>query len=113
MATNIWRHFKVIMTHNENIKSSKVISNQLEMEEEHIKTYAPPNVAFNAKGCGPKGKRHCPGKKPKKGPHPSQDSSSKCCFAKKQHKAKSTGAKDMARVKCYNYGKKRHFVQNY
>jgi len=97
------------MTHNENIKTFEAISKHLEMEEDHIHIYAPPNVAFITKGCGPRGKKPNCGKKPKKGPHPSQNSRPKGGYAKK-HKANSTGAKDVARVKCYNCEKKGQFA---
>ena len=50
-------------------------------------------------------------KKPKKGPHPPQNPCSNGGTAKKR-KAKGNGAKDMARVKCYNCGKKGHFAQD-
>ena len=56
-----------------------------------------------------RGKKPYHGKKPKKGPHPSQNSRPKNGYAKK-HKAKSTGAKNVARVKCYNYEKKGHLL---
>ena len=82
------------------------------MEEERIKMYAPPSVAFIAKGSGPRGRKPYSGKKPKKGPHPSQKSRSNGGTAKK-HKAKGNGAKDMARVKCYNFGRKGHFARDY
>ena len=68
-------------------------------------------MAFVAKECGPRSKTPYRGKKPKKDPQPSQNSHSKCGYAKK-HKAKSTGAKAMARVKCYNYGKKGRFARD-
>ena len=68
-------------------------------------------MAFVAKGLGPKDKKPYHGKKPKKGPRPPQNSRSNGDTAKK-HKAKDNGAKDMARVKCYNCGKKGHFAQD-
>jgi len=61
-----WRSFKVIMAYNENIQAFKAISEHLEMEEEYMKTYAPPNVAFVAKRSGPRGNRPYHGKKPRK-----------------------------------------------
>jgi len=68
-------------------------------------------VAFVAKGSGPKGRKSYRGKKPKKGPRPPQNSRPNASTAKK-HKAKGNGAKDIARVKCYNCGKKGHFARD-
>ena len=99
------------MTRNENIKTFEAISKLLEIEKEHTKIYALPNVAFASKECGPRGKRACRGKNPRKGPHSPQSSHSKVGSVKKQ-KAKGTGSKDMARVKCYNCGKKGHFPRD-
>jgi len=106
-----WKSFKVIMTHSEHIKTFEKISKHLEMEKERIKTYAPPGVAFVAKGSGLGGRKPYHDKKPKKGPHPPQNSHSNNGTAKK-HKAKGNGVKDMACVKCYNYVKKGHFARD-
>ena len=106
-----WKSLKVIMTHSEHIKTFEEISKHLEMEEEHLKLYAPLSVAFVAKGLGPKGRKPYRGKKPKKGPCPPQNSHSNGGTAKK-HKAKGNGATDMARVKFYNCGKKGHFARD-
>jgi len=70
------KSFKVIITHSKHIKTFKAISKHLEMEEERVKIYAPPSVAFVAKRSGPRGKKPYCGKKPKKGPRPSQNSRS-------------------------------------
>jgi len=79
------------------------------MEEERLKLYALPRAAFVAKGLGPKGRKLYHGKKPKKGPRPPQNSHSNDRTARK-HKTKGNKAKNVARVKCYNYGKKGHFA---
>jgi len=60
------------MTHSEHSKIFDAISKHLEMEEERIKIYASPSVAFVDKGSGPRGRKPYRGKKPKKGPHPPQ-----------------------------------------
>ena len=49
-----WKSFKVFMTHSERIKTFEAISKHLEMEEERLKLYVPPSVAFVAKGSGPR-----------------------------------------------------------
>jgi len=105
------KSFKVIMTHSEHIKTFEAISKHLEMEEEHIKVYTPPSVAFIATGSECRGRKPYRGNKPKKGPHPSQNSRSNGGTAKK-HKAKGNKAKGRARVKYYNYGKKGHFARD-
>jgi len=97
------------MTHSEHIKTFEAISKHLEMVEKSLKLYAPPSVVFVAKGLEPKGRKPYRGKKPKKGPRHPQNSRSNAGNAKK-HKAKGKGAKDIARVKYYNYGKKGHFA---
>jgi len=106
-----WKSFKVFMTHNEHIKTFEVISKHLEIQEERLKLYAPYSVAFVTKGLGPKGRKPYHGKKPKKGPCPSQNSRSNAGNAKK-HKAKGNGANDIARVKCYNCGKRGYFARD-
>jgi len=106
------RSFKVIMAHSANIKTFKAISKHLQIEEDCMKAYAPPNMAFFPSGSGPKGtpkgSRPYRGNKPKKSRHLSQNSCSKGCFAKK-HMAKCNGAKDTTSAKCYNCEKKGHF----
>ena len=47
--------FKLIMTHNENIKTFEVVSKHLEMEHERLKSFPSSNVELVAKGSGPKG----------------------------------------------------------
>ena len=47
-----WKSFKVFMAHSEHINTFETISKHLEMEEEHLKLYAPLSVAFVAKGSG-------------------------------------------------------------
>jgi len=54
------------MVHNENIQTLEVISKYLKVEEERLKAYNPSNVAFVAKGNGPKGNGPCRRKTPKK-----------------------------------------------
>ena len=97
------KSFKAILTPNENILTSEATLKHLKMEEEHIKANAPPIMAFVSKGS--RGKHALHDKKPKKGPCLLQNSHSKGGSAKK-HKVEGTGAKDIARVKCYNCGKK-------
>ena len=99
------------MTHCEHIKTFEAISKHLEMEEEHLKLYTTPSVAFVAKGSGPKGRKRYRGEKPKKGPYPPQNSRSNDSTGKK-HKAKGNRGKDMARVKCYKCEKKSHFARD-
>lgn len=99
------------MAHSEHINTFEAIFKHFEMEEEHLKVYAPSSMAFVAKGLGPKGRKPYRGKKPKKGPHPPHNSRSNAGTAKK-HKSKGNGAKDMARVKRYNSGKKGHFARD-
>ena len=106
-----WKSFKVFMAHSEHINTFEAISKHLEMEEERLKLYAPPSVTFVAKGLGPRGRKPYCSKKPKRGSHPPQNSCSNCGTPKK-HKAKGNGAKDIARVKCYNCGKKGHFARD-
>ena len=58
----------MFVTHSEHIKTFEAISKHLEMEEECLKLYAPPSVAFVAKGSGPKGEKPYHGKKPRRAP---------------------------------------------
>ena len=58
------------------MKTFEAISEHLKKEEERLKLYAPPSVALIAKGSDPKGRKPYYGKKPKKGPHPPQNSRS-------------------------------------
>lgn len=106
-----WKSFKTFMAHSDHINTFEAISKHLEMEEERLKQYAPSSMAFVAKGSGPRNRKPYRGKKPKKGPRPPQNSRSNAGTAKK-HKTKGNGAKDMARMKCYNCGKKGHFAQD-
>jgi len=99
------------MTHSEHIKTVEAISKHVKMEEKCLKLYAPPSVAFVAKGLGPKGRKPYRGKKPKKGPRPPQNSRSNGGTVNK-HKAKGNRAEDMTRVKCYNCGKKGYFARD-
>jgi len=105
-----WKSFKVIVTNSEHIKTFEAISKHLEMKEERIKIYAPPTVAFVAKGSGSRGRKPYHGKIPKKGPHPPQNSHPN--GTAKKYKAKGNEAKDMARVKCHNCRKKGHFARD-
>jgi len=94
-----------------NVKTFEAISKHLKIEKERIMIYAPPSVAIVAKVSGPRIKRPYHGQKPKKGPHPPQNSCSNGCTAKK-YKAKGNGAKDMTRVKYNKCGKKGHFARD-
>ena len=105
--TDLWQNSQ-LMAHNDNIKTFQKIPKHLEMEDERQKSFAPPNVALVAKGSKPKGKRPFRGKQAKKGPHSPQNSRLGRGIAKKQ-KAKGNGAKSIARVKCYNCGRKGHY----
>jgi len=78
-----WKSFKVFMAHSEHIKTFEAISKHLEMEEERLKLYAPPSMAFVAKGLGPKHRKSYRGKKPKKGLCPPQNYRSNDGTAKK------------------------------
>ena len=99
------------MAHSEHINIFKAISKHLEMEEERLKLYTLPSLAFISKGSGPKGRKPYRVNKPKKEPRPPHNSRSNAGTAKK-HKAKGNGVKDIARVKCYNCGKKGYFARD-
>jgi len=106
------RSFKLMMVHNKNIQTFEAVLKHLEIEEEGLKAYAHSNVPFVAKGNGSKDNKPYRSKKPKKGLCPPRNSCSKGSVAKNQ-KAKGNGEKGIARVKCYNYGKKGHYAQDY
>jgi len=99
------------MAYNKNIKTFNAISKHLEIEDERQKSLAPPSVALVAKGGKPKGKRPFRGKQAKRGQHVPQNSRPGKSIAKKQ-KVKSNGDKSIARVKCYNCGRKGHYTQD-
>ena len=80
------------------------------MEEECLKIFSSSNTALVAKGKCPRGNKNW-GRPYKKAPHRHQKSRPKSSVAKKQ-KAKGNGEKNIARVKCYNYGKKNHFTRD-
>jgi len=54
---NNWRSYKLIMDYNERIQAFDAISENLEMEEEHLKLSIPSNVAFITRANKPKGNR--------------------------------------------------------
>ena len=81
------------------------------MQEKHSKTFGTPNVALVAKGNRLRGNKNNRGKQFKKGSRPPQKDRPKAGIAKKQ-KAKGNGEKNIAQVKCYNYGKKCHYTRD-
>jgi len=61
---------KTVLTHADHLKTFAEIQNHLEMEEEHMKMFNPPNVAFVAKGNRPKGNKNTRGRQAMKGSRP-------------------------------------------
>ena len=99
------------MSHNDNIKTFDAVLKHLEMEDERQKSLAPLSAELVAKGGKLKGKRPFRGKQAKKSQPASQNSRLGKGVAKKQ-KAKGNGDKSIARVKCYNCGKKGHYARD-
>jgi len=99
------------MVHNKNIKTYAAISIHLEMEQERLKSFTSSNVALVAQGSGTRDNRPFIGKKPKRGPCPTQNSRSKGLIAKRK-KAKGNGEKNMACVEYYNCGKNGHYARD-
>ena len=109
--TKLWENFSQVMAHNDNIKTFDAVSKHLEMEDERQRALVHPSVALVAKGGKSKGKRPFRGKQAKKGQHAPQSSRVGKGMAKKQ-KAKANRDKSIARVKCYNCGKKGHYARD-
>jgi len=57
-----WNHVKTVLTHADHLKTFAEIQSHLEMEEERMKIFGPPNVALVAKGNMPKGNRNSRGR---------------------------------------------------
>jgi len=109
--TDLRQNFSLVMAHNNNIKTFKAISKHLELEGERQKSRAPPSVALVAKESKPEGKSAFYAKQATKGPHTPQNSRPGKGIAKK-HKAKGNGDKNIARVQCYNCGRKEHYARD-
>ena len=77
------------------------------MKDERLKMLGTPNVALVAKGNRPKGNKNTRGRQFKRGSRLPQKGRPKAEVAKKQ-KVKGNGETKIARVKCYNCGKKGH-----
>ena len=65
-----WIHVKTVLTHADHLKTFAEIQSQLEMEEERMKMFGPPNMAPVPKGNRPKGKKISRGRHAMKGSHP-------------------------------------------
>ena len=107
--TKFWKNFSQVMAHNDNIKTFDAISKHLEMKDERQKSLAPPFVALAVRESEPKGKKAflwqtCQERSVCRSKLPTSKG-----IAKKQ-KAKSNGEKSVARMKCYNYGRKGHYA---
>ena len=81
------------------------------MEDKQQKSLVPFNVALVANRINLKGKRPFRGKYAEEGFHAPYNSQPKKGIAKKQQ-TKNNGEKNIACVKCYNYGMKGHFAQD-
>ena len=77
------------------------MSKHLEMEEERLKSIAPSNVAFVARGIRLKGNGPYNCKELEKNPRPSQSSRPIGSVANKK-KATGNGEKNTTCMKCYN-----------
>ena len=88
-----------------------MLSKHVKLEDEHQKSLAPPSLALVAKGSKLKGNRPFRGIRAKKGQYAPQNSQPEKGIAKKQ-KAKGNGDKNIARVKCYNCGRKGHYARD-
>ena len=91
------------MTHSEHMKTFIEIQSHLKMEEEPLKTFSSSN-ALVVKGNRPRNNKNR-GRVYKKVPHPYQKNGPKSSAIKKQ-KTKGNDEKNIARVKCYNCGKR-------
>ncbi|XP_074301969.1 uncharacterized protein LOC141633385 [Silene latifolia] len=96
------------MAHSENVKTFAELAKHVEMEVERQKALSPstPAVALAVQGTSKNNK----GKKPK-GRRPNQTPGPRG-GVQKQHKAKGRKETNVARVKCYNCGKKGHFARD-
>ncbi|KAH9608251.1 hypothetical protein KSS87_014525, partial [Heliosperma pusillum] len=107
--TEEWINFKLLMSHNKNIKTFNELAKHVEMEVERQKALKPHTpiaaLVVHNKFKNNKGKRGQKGRRPTKTNGP-QDG------VQKQQKAKEPKRVNLARVKCYNYEKKGHFAQN-
>jgi len=63
-------HVKMVLTDADHLKTFAEIQSQLEMEEERMKMFGPPNMAPVSKGNRPKGKKLSRGRHAMKGSHP-------------------------------------------
>ncbi|KAH9618858.1 hypothetical protein KSS87_009464, partial [Heliosperma pusillum] len=106
--TEEWKNFKLLMAHSENVKTFAELAKHVEMEVERQKALSPstPAVALAVQGTSKNNK----GKKPK-GRRPNQTPGPRG-GVQKQHKAKGRKETNVARVKCYNCGKKGHFARD-
>jgi len=86
------------------MKTFAGIQSNLEMEKERLKTFSSSNTALVAKENRPISNKNR-SRQYKKTPSPYQKNGPKSSTAKK-HKTKGNGEKNIARVKCYNCGKK-------
>jgi len=52
-----WNHVKMVLIHADHLRTFAKIQSHLEMEEEHMKMFGPPDVALVAEGNRPKGNK--------------------------------------------------------
>ena len=62
-----WNHVKTVLTHADHLRTFAKIQSHLELEEERIKIFGPPNVSLVAKGNRPKGNKSSRGRYAMKG----------------------------------------------
>ena len=79
-----WNQVKTVLTHIDHLKTFAEIQSHLEMEEERMKMFGPPNVALVAKGNRPKGNKNSRGRQAMKGSRLPKKGRPKPGIAKKQ-----------------------------
>jgi hypothetical protein len=98
---DVWSHIKMVLTHNEGIKTFDDVSRHLELEAERVKVTRAATMVATA------GQKKGNTSQPKKGKKPA----AKKGKISKQPRGKR-GKKSLKKIKCYNCNKMGHFARD-